>query len=173
MIPITQKRVGWPMGQCTESSFASLLECKLEDVPDLCAGLADAGDTTLVEDVRKANYDKLLDWLDRRYGLHLIACKYIPAFETIEEAYEMAIGHISVAEKFILSSAYHLASGNNPDGLGHLVVCKRGKMVHDPNPRRRGIVNCDSVQWLVPRNLLPPDIRNMRGACWKYDWKEG
>lgn len=44
---------------------------------------------------------------------------------------------------------YHLIFGKNPDGIPHACVAKNGKLVHDPNPSRAGLIDVDSFGFLV------------------------
>jgi hypothetical protein len=45
---------------------------------------------------------------------------------------------------------YHLASGNSPRNLPHMVVALDGKVVHDPHPSRGGIGPIDGWLLLIP-----------------------
>lgn len=53
--------------------------------------------------------------------------------------------------------------GYNPDGIGHAVVAVAGRMVWDPNPRRRGIVGADEVCFLLPADLFDAKVRDWPG----------
>lgn len=48
-------------------------------------------------------------------------------------------------ERHIYTNEYYLASGPSPRGnFWHVVVCKNGKMVHDPHPSQAGLVSMES-----------------------------
>ena len=42
-----------------------------------------------------------------------------------------------------------IVSGKNPDGVDHATVWVDGEMVHDPNPKRRGLETFEEVDVLV------------------------
>ncbi len=147
MIPVDQIRVGYGRGQCTEASMASLLECRLEDVPDLWNGV----EIEVGQDWKLArpteNFTVFLDWLNARERFYFQV--YTGKHENTVRAYYAALNILPNKLHTELSNMHHWAAGNNPDGIGHMVVAYRGVVVHDPNPRRRSIIDCDEIGWLL------------------------
>lgn len=168
MRPVDQIRTGFGRGQCTEASIASLLEVGLEDVPDLWTGAPET-ETDPEAHQPMANRMRLWWWLQERHGVMLVGGK-LPRPTTIREAWRLA-------EEFMLHHAGfgwlpedHLAIGPNPDGVSHQVVCCRGKLMHDPNPSRRGITGAQWIEWLVPLDRVPESARGMPCAEWRVEY---
>lgn len=118
MKQVTQTRTG-RHGNCNQAALASLLELDIEEVPDFCNDDADAW------------YHQMQVWLIDRGKMDVV--------------YEAAAdGGIDwVVQSLIDTGAYYLTSGPNPDGITHVVICQKGKMVWDPNPKRRGITKIE------------------------------
>jgi len=153
MIRVTQTRTGKPAGNCTEAAIASILECRLEDVPDLFDPTEDPDSLTF----RNARFVLLHDWLRVRglmYGqIQAHPSLAIPKFASM-------FGDAFVADR------YHLLGGYSPDGVGHMTVGLMGDVVWDPNPLRRGIVDPDEVTFFVPLEKLPNHVREWPGIQW-------
>lgn len=171
MIEVTQTRTGKPRGNCTEASIASLLEVDLSAVPELL----DPGHPDDAHiDVHRPQWRwyRLLEWIKTEHKRQLLAVQFTDYRPSIEVAWNEAaprlkeeLGRFAVkprADWWI----HHLACGHNPDGIQHMTVAKLGTMVFDPNPRRRGIVDCDQIAWLVPLELVPDEYRSMPGTQW-------
>jgi hypothetical protein len=47
--------------------------------------------------------------------------------------------------------------GDSPRGQGisHIVISRRGRIVHDPHPDRTGILTTNGAWWLVPTDSAP------------------
>lgn len=159
MVPVDQIRIGVPAGQCTEASIASLLEVPLAEVPDLY----DPADLS-----RAGTFRALLRWLTER-GLVWMGgplARPIPAAELAlprdlpRVAYELTEGGDW--------TQWHLLLGVNPDGIGHCCVGWGGRLVHDPNPSRAGLVTVDEVAVLLPTARLArwPELATLGGAIW-------
>lgn len=161
MRPVDQIRTGSPMGQCTEASIASLLEVGLDEVPDLY----DPDDLE-----RRQTHPRLLRWLASRgwaWAGGLLG-RDIPAdaLELPRDLPAVAIGcGLTTAEDW---QGWHLLLGKNPDGLGHAVVGRGGRLAHDPNPSRRGLATVDEVAVLLPVARLArwPELAEAGGASW-------
>jgi hypothetical protein len=163
MKPVDQVRIGFGRGQCTEAAIASLLGVPLDAVPDLWAG-PDAGPTA-EEQQPIVNLIRMWEWLKTNHGVQLCGVRLatpMPLYEAWMRARDVLPG-VAVLDDW---ARWNLAVGPNPDGVGHYVVCRDGTMVHDPNPRRRGIVECTHVQWLVPLGLLDGDVLALPSAEW-------
>lgn len=164
MKPVDQIRTGFGRGQCTEASIASMLEVELADVPDLWSG---APDTEADPEVHQpmANRLRLWWWLQERHGVMLVGFRLKTPLN-IAEAWDRASRLMFESADFRRLPNDHFAAGPNPDGVSHLVVCRRGALVHDPNPLRRGIVEARWIEWLVPLDDVPEAARGMPCAEW-------
>lgn len=169
MIEVTQVRTGKPRGQCTEASIASLLECNLEDVPDLLEpGHPDEASMELHRP--QWRWIRLLEWIKSEHSRQLFLVKFIEYRPSIKAAWDEAAPLMSDALGLICNHDWwgdHLAAGHNPDGIQHQVCARVGSLLWDPNPSRRGIVNCDEIAWLVPLEFVPADYREMPGTMWQ------
>lgn len=167
MIGITQTRTGYGRGQCTEASIASLLEVPLETVPDIWAGPYAPLDAQQPLELSI----KMWEWLKREHGVMLCGIKLRERAPTIREAWLRADGLFPFDWSESEWARYHIAIGPNPDGVEHCVVAERGELAWDPNPRRRGIVACQFVQWLVPLCLFPADADalDLPSAEWREE----
>ena len=162
MIPVDQIRTGFGRGQCTEASIASLLGIPLADVPDLWAG-PDAE-----EQQPQSNRIRMWEWMKSHHGVMQCAVQFAKPMPILE-AWEFAMTDSAIVEWGKATDGYHLADGDNPDGCAHYVVCRNGAMVHDPNPRRRGIVAAAGLSWLIPLGLVPEDARELPAAVWTLE----
>jgi hypothetical protein len=125
--------------------MASLLECRLEDVPDLY-------DPTISQDlreIRKVTEGRLCLWLKERgvYWLQLFMDD-IPYDE-----FEIAI--LPTCFQSLYWGRPHLIAGQNQDGIGHICIGNNGKIIHDPNPLRRGLVTVAELGLLLPLDAIP------------------
>lgn len=157
MIPVDQVRVGYGRGQCTEASIASILEVHLDEVPSIWAGPSVPIDAPASAHQPMRLRCRLWSWLRRRHGLVEVGM-CLSAVRPMDLAWRISRTHMreigfDVDEPW---GRWHLAHGPNSDGVSHQVVCDRGELAHDPNPRRRGIVATRGVHWLVPVGLIPP-----------------
>lgn len=152
MIPVTQTRIGRPHGNCTEACIASVLEVGIDAVPDLYDPDHEWGSP----DFRKAQFLRLHTWLLEVHGLKYVQIlapprRALPVFaELLEDAF---------------FTTHHLLMGYNPDGVGHCTVGLAGRMVWDPNPLRRGIVDADEVVYLLPADMFLERHRDWPGLA--------
>jgi len=158
MIPVDQIRTGKPQGQCTEASVASLLEVELHEIPELWAGEG-------AEEPRPTHR------CIRMYGFVLSRgyqwCQF--AFEE-RPLEKLDIDDLNLTSLPLeLARGHHLILGKNPDGLGHMCVGKNGKLVHDPNPSRRGLVTVDTIAVFVPLEMVSE--KYVGWIMRHYDWK--
>lgn len=168
MRPVHQVRTGYGRGQCTEAAIASLLGVPLDAVPDLWAGPHVPADAPPEAHQPLHNLIRMWHWLKQTHGVQLCGvalAEPMPLRDAWERACSVVVWPVETAEW----ARFHLASGPNPDGVGHYVVCDRGELAHDPNPSRRGIVACRHVQWLVPLELVPDDARELPSAEWREE----
>lgn len=152
MRPVFQTRFGAPTGQCTEASIASILECELHEVPDLYDPER--------PDSRERTWPILLQWLVDRgvcwvggpLGAHRMLPLVLPEelpHEQHNEGLQFARRELTVAWR-----RWHLLLGTNSAGVGHACVGWGGRLIHDPNPSRAGLVTVDEVAALVPTVTL-------------------
>lgn len=149
VIPVTQTRVGFPSGNCTEACIASILGLPLEVVPDLY----DPNVDHTQDDARHPRWLAMHAWLLGR-NLKYVQIRLPP---------ERALAYAGEALGPTVRMMHHLLMGYNPDGIGHAVVALGGLMVWDPNPLRRGIVNPDEVCFLLPASMFPEYCREWPG----------
>jgi len=124
MIPVFQTRYG-NSGNCYQAALASLLELPIDGVPDF------------VHQYGPLWFEQCGQWLAAR-NLSIIEVR-IPM---------LGPSMIYMPEQPI----YHLISGKSPRGLLHSVVALQGRMVHDPHPDGRGLVEPHSFDFLVALN---------------------
>lgn len=132
MIPIFQTRFGEPLGNCWAACIASILELPIEAV-DWSA------DMTADEILPAGATDVTREWIDRRernlarlgYWMSLI---------------EHGRGVRPVGVPF---RAHYMAIGILPNGIGHVVVCRDGRLVHDPHPGIEPLASIEMLGFLV------------------------
>lgn len=126
MIPVMQTKFGNNEGNCFTASLASILEVKLEDVPEM---------SHLTDGTWFPVCNKFL--FERGYKFHgtLYNIDEILAYNGID--------------------GYYIVGGGSPRGCprGHAVVFYKGKMIHDPHPDGRGITNIDFAYMIEPAEL--------------------
>lgn len=110
-------------GNCYATAIACLLECDIEDVPNIEV-LFDVPDSQW--------YAVLVDWLEYKgYSHH----------------------HSGVKADYEGFDGYYLVSGKSPRGVQHCVIYRNGKMVHDPHPSGAGILTEEYWEHLEPITL--------------------
>ncbi len=110
MIPVKQTILDFEHGNCVQACVASILEMKLDEVPNFMAAGPDAFETNL-------------DLWCGYNGLKAIRITVEPQ-EIIEGCYVIASG----------------LSPRATEGQHHAVVWYNGEIVHDPHPSDLGIV---------------------------------
>ena len=147
MIPVDQVRTGKPQGQCTEAAVASILEVSLDTVPDLWGG------QSADEERPPRRWVQLLG-LILAHGSQLVRYN-IPC--TPLNDFDLDSLDLPRDARFV-ARGFHLLVGENPDGVGHMVVAKDGAVVHDPNPSRRGIVAVEEVIVFIPLEMVEDNL---------------
>ena len=147
MRPVTQVRTGYGRGQCTEAAIASILECRLDEVPELWGGPSVPVDAPPEEQQPQENHERLWAWLQTR--------GFLFAWGEFSER-PVPLLYLRFGEAFddLPWAGFHLMAGPNPDGVQHMVVARGGGVAWDPNPSRRGITACSAVGFLLPRNVV-------------------
>lgn len=71
----------------------------------------------------------------------------VPDFGAYEDAFErmgrfFQAYHIELVERPVgtIPRGYYFEVGLSTQGYEHIVICQEGRIVHDPNPHGRGIV---------------------------------
>lgn len=142
MREVTQTRTGFPAGNCTEATIASLLGVDLESVPQLWSGDLDAKDYAEAQPPERMV--ALLDWMEREHGVRWVEWR-------LHEPCGLPIAAVDLPRRDLLDmSRPHVLVGPNPDGVPHCVVGQGGDVRWDPNPARRGIVAVTHIGALVP-----------------------
>lgn len=117
-------------GDCYRTAIASLLDLPPESVPHFCDGPETKGDDVT---------GRAREWLAGR-GLSLVRlplfCSDVgPVFELMGECNPGAL---------------YLLTGQSPRGFNHVVVCRGGKLAHDPSQEGGGLVGpCDDGAFWV------------------------
>ena len=119
MIPIKQTKVG-KQGNCFEACIASVLECSIEDIPNIR------------NEKHECCNEILNEWLSQR-GLFYLELRVLQGHE------DLVFGHGDFYYFQIGLTERSEALG----GLGHCVVCKQGRMVFDPHPSSAGLLPSD------------------------------
>jgi len=120
MRPVDQTKFGQPEGNCLAACVASILECRLEDVPDLWEG-EQAGKNWLM---------LLNGWLRERHGL-----AYFCANPMKPDS--------GFSAWWFPKDCYYVVGGKSPREYvpaGHACVGLNGRIVHDPHPSRAGLL---------------------------------
>lgn len=125
MKKVLQEKTGYPHGSCVQTSYASLLELPLSEVPKF--DVASLAGRDQIETERK--------WLNSR-GLDLIIVQ-------------------PPSEVFLPPNLYHLISvetKKSPAGseLGHRVVGRGGKIVWNGNPKSGPVTKIKAYLFVVP-----------------------
>ena len=156
MTPVKQRNRHDPengvFGDCDRAAVASVLDAPLDDIPFFYDGLhrgSSAEETDLAHNTRRR-------WF-RRNDIRLIqmALKMNSA--------EELIGAISLHNP----GQHFLLVGESRNGTGHVVVCRDGRIVHDPALDESGIVGpeprsgCYWVEFLVKESA--PAARDPAG----------
>jgi hypothetical protein len=125
LIPVMQTRFGNEEGNCFAASIASILEMKLEDIPELHSG------------INKHWFPILWDFL--------IKHKYT-FYGTLHKEED-----ILAYDKGV--KGYYLVSGDSPRGCarGHAVVYYKGKLAHDPYPNGNGVTKIWHALMIEPQ----------------------
>ena len=119
MIPIKQRNRHKPdegiYGDCVRASLASILEMPYEDVPDFA--YCESQQTEVRKWLRSFGYD------------------YISFFWSAD----VSLAYVQERMRNWTQDVYYLLGGNSSGGVGHVVVCLNGEIVHDPHPNNVGI----------------------------------
>lgn len=128
MKPVYQTKHGAPEGNCFNACVASILECSLDDLPDL-------------HEIEQTGQNWLVGLNDalRPMGYGVV---HIPASAEVP------------ANAYIPEGCHFIASGMGPRGLLHSVVMRQEKdepvFVHDPiGPQYRGLKDVRSFELIV------------------------
>ncbi len=102
--PVFQTKFGDTEGNCTHACIATMVMCKLEEVPKL------SNDNKWISELN--------EWLAKKGFYCAIA----------DSSWDVP------------KDAFVMAGGKSPSGLGHYVIMKNGKLMHDPHPSGEGLV---------------------------------
>lgn len=132
MKPVMQTETG-DSGNCFSACLASVLELPIEEVPNFFHG----------EDKSpEAWWRRARAWLETQgFG---IVCM------TVDSDHHDPL-------HWYHPDAYLIVAGKSERGRDHAIVCRGGRMIHDPHPSQTGIIRPESVDLLYP--LDPSLIR--------------
>jgi hypothetical protein len=119
MKPIQQTKFGNPEGNCLNACIASILECSIDDLPDLAEA----------ERQNKNWFHVLNDYLkEQGYGIILID---------------------SPVPICVPKDCYYIVSGKSHRGLLHSIIHKNGERIFDPHPDNTGILEIEDYIFIV------------------------
>lgn len=149
MKPVTQSRTGFPSGNCTEASIASILEIPLDAVPDLYA----------IDPNRKEGLSDLDAWL-AGLGMVIVFANVHPLPYPLDVKGTMK--NIGIEWLYRLPwNGFHLLCGpNRHSGVEHMTVAEDGIMVWDPHPARPGLASVSGFGIIVNIEDVPEQYRN-------------
>lgn len=126
MKPVIQTRFGRPLGNCWAASIASVLELPLEAVDwsaDMPADEIEPPGAT----------DCSAEWIRRRV-------------QRLRDLGFWEIRNINPKDADGLPrDAHYLMLGTTTRGVGHVVVGRNGRQVHDPNPDGLGLADVEEI----------------------------
>lgn len=125
MVPVMQTETG-EEGNCFSACLASVLELPTEEVPNFFR----AQDKS-----HEAWWRRVRSWL-QSHGFGVICL-------TVDGDHPDPL-------HWYHPDAYLIVSGKSERGLDHAVVCKGGRMIHDPHPSQAWIERPESVDLLYP-----------------------
>lgn len=127
MKPVDQDLFGVGVGNCFAACVASILELPLAEVPNFCCDYPE-----------NEWYQVFANWLNARGCMPLC----FPVGRSDQA------GWLKIARDCGTGVPW-IGSGDNPDGAKHSTVWMADKMVHDPNPSRRGIIEIEDALFIV------------------------
>lgn len=128
MIPVDQTLFGERKGNCFAACVASILELPLVEVPNFCVMHWDSD-----------WFQPFSDWLRDRGCMPLCF-----AFQAAAQR----DNHLAIMKQ-MGNGVPWIGGGPNPDGVMHATVWVDDRMVHDPNPSRRGITRLDDALFII------------------------
>lgn len=124
-------------GDCFRACLATLLQRDPTTVPHFVQIDKDS--------IGERNWYKEVNlWLKEHYGLCMII---VNGDKSFTDAYYL--------ERSVGIPLYHMVCGATKRGTLHAVIGQNGRVVFDPHPSRDGLINVDSMYFLVPINPLP------------------
>ncbi len=124
-------------GDCHRAAIASLLELDAADVPHFYHGCDVDGGKTGEEAHAEVNR-----WLYDNYQLREISMIFTGDTPLVDVL--STIDNLNPGLHFILG-------GRSNSGCGHSVVCAGGEIIHDPSPKKSGIIGPmnDGLWWVT------------------------
>lgn len=120
MTPVDQTH-DYELGNCLQACVASVLDKKLEDVPDFLKLYGPRW------------FPELRTWLGQ-FGKH---AAYVSTANSL-------ISHVYPHE------LHWIGVGDGPRGVRHAVVCLHNEVVHDPHPSREGLPEIEDALIIIP-----------------------
>lgn len=122
MKPVDQTLFGADQGNCFSACVASLLEVRIDALPNFCWHFTNDSEDSWVEHTRR--------WLVNHYCVDLLMLTSLP--------------------DGFPPQAFYLVGGMSKRVLLHSVIYLDGKLAHDPHPDRSGIEAVVDWSFLLP-----------------------
>ena len=135
MIPVYQSKLG-KGGDCFRACVASLMEKRLDDVPDFM-------NMFLEDEFADRCYLAFAEWLKPMGFAHILLQ---PSFGELEGSF--------MKRNIDLTGALCIANGRSPRGSFHSVVYGGGVVLHDPVKGGGGILSVESMVIVFPIDPL-------------------
>lgn len=137
MTPVFQTRFG-KEGNCFQAAVASLLDLRLEDVPDF-----------VYARWPEEKAGKGLEFEDGDVLVNPFWWQDFTAWAAARNLEVLCIfGRIC---KMVIPTGTFLAGGMSLRGTLHTVIYRGDTMLHDPHPDGTGLVSVEDYCWLVPK----------------------
>ena len=123
-------------GDCQRAAIATVLQLDMSEVPHFNEGGPDSLEF----------FDRISEFLNQRgmtlFSIPFQACPLEDLLRTMGVNNENTV---------------YMLSGTTPRGVNHVVVCKGGKLIHDPHPSNDGLTGpCDDGYWWIEIVAVQP-----------------
>ena len=142
---VTQDRLGAPYGNCVEAVLATLLDIRIEAVPDLREGAKLHGlAKDEIDQVMMLRKSALRRWLAEKHDVLWIEGPAVNGGPKLPPLEWNALPLVWIA------------AGPSPRGLRHVVICVDEQLAWDPHPDRSGLLDVESWGMLIPLGTPKP-----------------
>lgn len=153
---LLHKENTYPSGSCYPTVYACILDLPLNQVPYFNLLYFETTD-------QKANFEKYIDINYKQTGyseetksenIYNFKFDQRRLWDSVRQMWLISMGYtedyIADHDKWIKENPDrpYIASGISSRGVGHVVIYKGGKMIHDPHPSNEGLVKIDYFFYL-------------------------